>query len=79
MKGNTALNALWDALSEDLKPPPPNSVTALDCADKFGISLDAARMRLLQQTRGGILESGLFFDAAKKRRILHYWLKGKAK
>lgn len=79
MKGNQALAALWDALEEDRKPPPPNAITAYDYMDKFHTTLSSALGRLNGYVESGMMASGKFWSEKRKRSVKFYWLPKKAK
>jgi len=74
MKGNEALAALWEALGEDHKPPPPNAINAYDYAEKYGVTRASAKWKLDQTAASGKLESGLFNAPGRKSKIRYYWL-----
>jgi hypothetical protein len=79
MNGNDALAALWDALDQGHKPPPPNSITIVDYATRYGLSRDAAACKLRTLERSGQLEAALFKTPGDKRLTRYYWLPKKVK
>lgn len=80
MKGAEALSALWDALSEDHKPPPPGAITVYDYVEKYGVTLASARFSLDRKVKDGEIETGMFRAEGRKGPVRFYWLKkGKAK
>lgn len=73
IKGQAALDALWDALGNDRKPPPPNSISAYDYKDKFKVTAAAARCRLDRMVGTKELQCGKFWCEQRKRAVIYYW------
>lgn len=74
MKGTEALNALWDALEQGHKPPPPNSITVRDYMARFSVTLSSASGRLAAAVDAGLMETGKFFDEKTGRSVKFFWL-----
>ncbi len=73
MKGQEALNALWEALEEDRKPPPPLSITAYDYVDKFNVTYSSAVNHLKRKVESKDLECATFYCAKRQRPTKFYW------